>query len=74
MEQYICTQDCKIGLYTKHTEKREIKKGDKFPVLRDINGNCVLIINKERTPNIIAKEQELRKYGDLIGIPSYGGV
>lgn len=69
MEKFICTQDCNVGYFGK-----EIKEGQKFPVLRNIMNECVLIVKEERKANIIAEEKELKKYGVLCGVPALGGV
>lgn len=69
MEKYICNKDCKVGYF-----KKEIKKGEEFPVLRNIMGECVLIVKDEGKPNIIADAKELRKYGFLLGTPVLGGL
>ena len=37
MEKFLCKQDCKLGYF-----KDEVKKGQEFPVLRNIRNECVL--------------------------------
>lgn len=69
MEKFVCTKDGKVGYF-----KDEIKQGMEFSVLRNIRGECVLIVPDENTPNIIAAKKELRKLGTLSGVPALGGV
>ena len=69
MENFICTKTARVG----HS-RDEIKEGESFSVLRNIMNECVLIVEDDRKPNIIASERELRKFGNLTGAPALGGV
>ena len=69
MEKFLCKQDCKLGYF-----KDEVKKGQEFPVLRNIRNECVLIRAEHNIPNIITAASELKKYGKLSGTPQLGGV
>lgn len=57
----------------KNSRKYGFNKDDKFSVLRTIMGECVLIVEDERKPNIIMNENKVRYYGELIGTPAIGG-
>ena len=69
MEKFVCKNDGRVGSF-----KEEIKKGQEFPVLRNIRGECVLIVKDDHKPNIIASEKELRNFGTLSGTLVLGGV
>ena len=55
----------------KNSPRHGFKKGDAFPVLRDINGRCV-IIRDEGEPNLVWSEDKARIYGSLSGEPQLG--
>lgn len=57
----------------KNSKKYGFNKGDEFTVLRNIMGECVLIVKEERKPNIIMSENMVRYYGELTGTPVLGG-
>ena len=57
----------KIEMF-RNSKKYGFKAGDTFPVLRDINGRCV-VITAEDKPNIIWSEGKARSYGRLSGEP-----
>ena len=57
----------------KNSKKYGFKSGDEFTVLRTIMGECVMIVNDERKPNIIMSENKMRYYGELTGTPAIGG-
>lgn len=69
MENFVCTKTAKVGYF-----KDEIREGERFSVIRNIRNECVLIVEDDRKPNIIASERELRKFGNLTGAPALGGV
>ena len=69
MEKFICKTNCKLGQF-----KDDVKEGQEFPVLRNIQNECVLIRAENNKPNIICKERQLRKYGALTGTPVLGGI
>lgn len=69
MEKFICTKNGKVGYF-----KDEVRAGQEFPVVRNIENECVLIVAGDRSPNIIASEGELRRLGTLTGTPSFGGM
>ena len=56
-----------------NSKKYGFKKGDEFAVLRTIMGECVLVVNDDKKPNIIMSENKVRYYGELIGTPMVGG-
>ena len=60
----------KIEMF-KNSKKYGFKVGDAFPVLRDINGRCV-VITAEDKPNIIWSEEMALNYGRLSGEPQMG--
>ena len=60
----------KITMF-RNSKKYGFKAGDTFPVLRDINGRCV-IITEEGKPNIIWSEDKARSYGRLTGETQMG--
>ncbi len=69
MEKFICKKDCRLGYF-----KNEVKKGEEFPVLRNIRNECVLIRAENNKANIICEAKELKRYGVLSGTPQLGGV
>lgn len=46
--------------------------GQRYPVLRTIMGECVVIIKDERTPNVVLSESDLLRCGKLSGKPQLG--
>ena len=52
----------------KNSKKYGFRSGDSFPVLRDINGRCV-VITEEGKPNIVWSEGVALNYGRLTGEP-----
>ena len=62
-----------IFVSSKNSAKYGFRKGDEFPILRTIMGECVLIVEDVRKPNIIVNESVLRRYGKLTGVPTLGG-
>ena len=56
----------------RNSPKYGFQKGDEFPVLRDINGRCV-IITSDNEPNLVWSEDKARSYGSLSGEPQMGG-
>lgn len=48
------------------------KKGDEFNVLRNIMGECIVIMTDEHKPNLIFSEKKLKSYGVLKGKPQMG--
>lgn len=58
----------------KNSKKYGFKSGNVFSVLRTIMGECVLIVEDERNPNIIMSENKVRYYGELTGTPAIGGA
>ena len=56
---------------TMNSPKYGFKKGDEFPVLRTIMGNCVSL-KGENTPNIVMTEEKITRYGELSGTPELG--
>lgn len=57
----------------RNSKKYGFNKNDEFDILRNIMGECVLIVKDECRPNIIMSENKLRYYGELIGKPVMGG-
>jgi len=55
------------------SRKYGLHKGDEFDVLRNINGECVLMM-PEDIPNVVMSEAEAMIYGYLRGKPQMGGV
>ena len=57
----------------RNSRKYGFSKGDEFMVLRTIMGECVLVVEDEKKPNIIMSENKVRYYGELTGTPAVGG-
>ena len=52
----------------KNSPRFGFKKGDVFPVKRDINGNCVIVMGEDK-PNLVWTEKRALSYGNLAGEP-----
>lgn len=57
----------------KNSKKYGFNNGDELFILRNIMGECVLIVKDKHTPNIIMSEKTVRYYGTLTGTPTLGG-
>ena len=55
------------------SDKHGFEIGKRYPVLRTIMNECVVIIPEERTPNVILHEKELCRCGNLSGEPQLSG-
>lgn len=55
----------------KNSKKYGFSKGDKFPVLRTIMMDCV-VIRQPNATNIVWSERMARNYGTLSGVPQLG--
>lgn len=44
-----------------------LKKGNTYSVVRNIMGECVVIVEDEKTPNVILSEKQAKRIGVLSG-------
>lgn len=54
----------------KNSKKYGLTKGFTYPVLRNVNGECVVIINDGA--NVVMTAKRLMSYGTLVGVSQTG--